>query len=245
MSPLRYPFVLLDAGGTLFSARDGFGSVYARVLRGHGIDRSAAEWESAFRAAWRAVSQAIPIGRDRFGFFPGCEAEYWRRIVEGTVTSITGSHAGRDLVDRALTELRREFRKPEAWHVYDDVVPALGDLRSLGARLGVVSNWDSRLPALLDGLGLARYMDTIVVSHLEGVEKPDPELFRMALAKLGALPEQAIHVGDTPELDVAGAEAAGIASVLIDRESRQISDAGAIRDLLALPKLLLTTMETK
>ena len=245
MSPLRYPFVLLDAGGTLFSARDGFGSVYARVLRGHGIDRSAAEWESAFRAAWRAVSQAIPIGRDRFGFFPGGEAEYWRRIVEGTVTSITGSHAGRDLVDRALTELRREFRKPEAWHVYDDVVPALGDLRSLGARLGVVSNWDSRLPALLDGLGLARYMDTIVVSHLEGVEKPDPELFRMALAKLGALPEQAIHVGDTPELDVAGAEAAGIASGLIDRESRQISDAGAIRDLLALPKLLLTTMETK
>src|SRR5262249_39580113 len=117
-------------------------------------------------------------------------------------------------------------------------VPALTELRALGARLAVVSNWDSRLPALLEGIGLARFMDAIVVSHLEGVEKPDPELFRGALAKLGASAEESIHVGDTVELDMAGAEAAGIAAVMIDRDAALSPDTEAIRDLRALSAIV-------
>ena len=238
MSPLRYPFVLLDAGGTLFAARDGFGSVYARVLGNHGIDHPADAWEAAFRATWRAVGQGMPSGTDRYGYWPGGEAEYWRRLVDGTVATVTGAPARSDIVNAALVELRREFRRPEAWRVYDDVVPALEELRSLGVRLAVVSNWDSRLPALLEAIGLARYMDAIVVSHLEGVEKPDPELFRRALRTLAAEPSQAIHAGDTPELDFAGAEAAGIAAVLIARDAGIAPGSRTVNDLRAMTAIV-------
>jgi putative hydrolase of the HAD superfamily len=68
----------------------------------------------------------------------------------------------------------------------------------------------------LEAVGLAGYFDTILDSFLEGVEKPDPEIFRRALARVGAAPERALHVGDLYHVDVLGARAAGVAPALID-----------------------------
>jgi putative hydrolase of the HAD superfamily len=48
------------------------------------------------------------------------------------------------------------------------------------------------------------------------VEKPDPRLFRLALQRAGAAPEEAVHVGDLYEVDVVGARAAGIRAILLD-----------------------------
>ena len=103
----------------------------------------------------------------------------------------------------------------------------------MGVRMGVVSNWDSRLPKLLDQLGLAPYFGTVVVSHLEGIEKPSPEIFLRAVARLHGVPETTLHIGDVPELDEAGARAARIASVLIDRKGM----TGAIPDLSSVPRI--------
>ena len=120
--------------------------------------------------------------------------------------------------------------------MYDDVVPVLEELRRLGMRLGVVSNWDSRLPRLLELLDLARHFEAVGVSHLEGVEKPDPELFRRVLSRLGAEPGDALHVGNVEETDLAGARAAGIDGVLIDRTGRV--GRSAWPDLRELPRLV-------
>ena len=51
-----------------------------------------------------------------------------------------------------------------------------------------------------------------------GARKPDPAIFAAALELAGAPPDEALHVGDTPEEDVDGARAAGIRPLLIDRE---------------------------
>jgi len=125
------------------------------------------------------------------------------------------------------------FSDPDSWRVADDVRPALETLRRDGVRLAVVSNWDSRLPRLLATLGLDGYFETLGVSALEGCEKPDPALFRAVLRRLGADPAQALHVGDVPELDLAGARAAGVDALLIDREGR--AGTPAIRTLRDLP----------
>src|SRR5262249_27089986 len=109
-----------------------------------------------------------------------------------------------------------------------------------GTRLAVVSNWDSGLPALLSRLGLAPWFDAIVVSHLEGIEKPHPELFLRAVERLSGEPAEALHVGDMPQLDGAGARAAGIASVTGDRRSRLGAEHAALPDLLRIPAIART-----
>jgi putative hydrolase of the HAD superfamily len=102
---------------------------------------------------------------------------------------------------------------------FPDVVPALRALRARGAKLVVVSNWDVSLHEVLARTGLAGLVDGAVASAEIGVAKPDPAIFARALELAGgAEPAASRHVGDSPEADVAGALAAGIAPVLIARE---------------------------
>jgi HAD superfamily hydrolase (TIGR01549 family) len=101
---------------------------------------------------------------------------------------------------------------------------ALAALRARGFRVGVVSNADGRVAALLEAAGLAPHLETIVDSHLEGVEKPDPEIFRRALARLGVAAHRTAYVGDIFAIDVLGARAAGLSAILID-ETGAYADA--------------------
>jgi putative hydrolase of the HAD superfamily len=98
-----------------------------------------------------------------------------------------------------------------------DALPALDALDAAGARLAVVSNWDYDLPSVLAGLGVADRFAAVQTSAGAGAAKPDPAIFLSALARLGAAPAQAVHCGDSPRFDCAGARAAGIEAVLIDR----------------------------
>ena len=79
----------------------------------------------------------------------------------------------------------------------------------------MVSNSDGRVAEALEAAGLRAYFDVVVDSALVGVEKPDPAIFRAALDVLGVPPEEALYVGDLYEVDVLGANAAGIPAVLL------------------------------
>ena len=120
---------------------------------------------------------------------------------------------------------------------FDDAAPALRALRSAGLRLVVVSNWDVSLHEALEATGLAPLLDGAVASAEAGSAKPDPGIFGRALALAGAGAHEAVHVGDTPGADVAGARAAGIRPVLLDRDgaSRGLADAPTIASLAELP----------
>ena len=120
-------------------------------------------------------------------------------------------------LDAGLEAVRRENRERSLWEsVGAGVADALAALRARGVRLIVVSNSDGRLQALMRDAGLAGYFDLIVDSADAGVEKPDPRIFTHALARLGAVPADAAHVGDFYEIDVMGARAAGLLPVLLD-----------------------------
>ncbi|MYC75874.1 HAD-IA family hydrolase [Candidatus Poribacteria bacterium] len=125
--------------------------------------------------------------------------------------------------------------------LYDDVVPTLQDLRDSGFKLAIVSNWESTLDPLTERLGIAEYFDAVVASHDVRVrsEKPDPHIFNYALAAVGVSVEEVVHVGDTYEADVVGAQGVGIRPILLDRDGTQ---AGrwheTIQSLSELPKLL-------
>ena len=129
----------------------------------------------------------------------------------------------------ALSELHDYHRANNLWEfVPGGVREALTALRERGLTLVVVSNANGTLRAHLDRLDMTRYFDVVLDSHDEGVEKPDPRLFQIALARSGATPDATIHVGDLYQVDVVGARAAGIRAVLLD-EVGLCSDADCDR----------------
>ena len=106
------------------------------------------------------------------------------------------------------------------FRAYPDAAPALAGLRGGGLRLVCVSNWDVSLTDVLEHSGLAELLDGVVTSAGSGSRKPDPVIFSQALEIAGCAAAEALHVGDTPEEDVAGADAAGIRALLLDRDGR-------------------------
>ncbi|MDX6586622.1 MAG: hypothetical protein QOI31_1095 [Solirubrobacterales bacterium] len=103
------------------------------------------------------------------------------------------------------------------FHAFDDARPALDELRKAGLRIVCVSNWDISLPEVLERCGLDDAIDGVVTSAGSGVRKPDPAIFMAALDLAGCGPNEALHVGDTVEEDIAGAGAAGIRALHLDR----------------------------
>lgn len=97
-----------------------------------------------------------------------------------------------------------------AFRVVEGVLEALARLRSLGLALAVVSNWDASLPQHLERAGVGHWFAEVVTSAAEGVAKPDPRIYELALERLGVEPARALHVGDHPELDGDASRAAGM-----------------------------------
>lgn len=103
--------------------------------------------------------------------------------------------------------------------LYPDTIPTLYQLKRDGYKLAIVSNWDTPLFPLLERLGITHLFDTITASHDVRVRsaKPDAHIFEYTLKKLEVLAEETVHVGDTYEADIIGAQAVGIRPILIDR----------------------------
>jgi putative hydrolase of the HAD superfamily len=203
--------LLLDAMGPLIGLREPVGRTYAAAAARHGITVDPAAVERAFRASYR---QAPPLA------FPGLAGEELARAErrwwgDRITDSLRG--AGADQAPEAVRqELFEHYADPGPWQVFDDVPGHLERWQRRGLALAVVSNFDSRLPGLLEGLGLARWLQLVVVSSAAGAAKPDPDPFRLALEGLGLEASQAWHVGDSPE-DVQGAAAAGLRCLLVRR----------------------------
>jgi putative hydrolase of the HAD superfamily len=151
-----------------------------------------------------------------------------------------------DAIEQATTVLLEEFERGDMWtRVVPGSVAALRELDELGVGLAVVSNAEGTAEEQLRADGICQVgpgpgvpVAVVLDSSVVGVSKPDPAIFELALDALGVEPADAIHVGDTPAADVAGARAAGVTPVLVDpydlhaevdcRRVRSLGDVPAI-----------------
>lgn len=218
--------VTLDATGTLFTPRD-VGATYARVLGRHGVEIDPAAVATLLPEVWREFACAARPERDRFASHPEGAKGFWSDVV-ARVCLRAGSAPPPPF---AVAELFETFARAEAWRLYPEVDEALDALAARGLRLAVVSNWDERLPRLIERLGLASRFAAIVVSQQVGVEKPHAAIFRAALDRLGVAAGEAVHVGDRRLEDVEGAEAAGLRALWLAR-----GGGGDLRSLAELPE---------
>lgn len=208
--------VFFDVGGTLVEVSPSIGHVYSQACASRGAEVEPRALQHAFDRAWVALSDEVPRGADRYRLFPGGEREWWELVSSRAFDLCGVPIASRPPVD----ELRGVFARADAWRVYPEAREAIEALRRRGHRLGVISNWDSRLPRLLCALGLQDAFETVVYSAAAGVEKPHPEIFRQALDSMDVEAVRAVHIGDRFDEDYAGARAAGLRALLIGRGGR-------------------------
>lgn len=194
--------------------------IYAEVFRRHGLGSRedghpvpVADLRSRLPLVWQELSCLASHRQDRFSAHPDGAEGWWRRFVGRLCELLDLPEPSRF----AAAELFARFGHADSWILFDDVRPCLERLRARGLRLGVVSNWDHRLPRLLEELELADFFDSITYSSACGLEKPHPRIFHACLEELGTAPERTLHVGDSALEDVEGAEAAGMLALRVER----------------------------
>lgn len=202
--------VFFDAGNTLL--RMNYPVIAAELAR-HGVRVTP---EAVQRAEWRArvaldegvFARAQPDGSTESRASAG---RYVRCLLEALGIQDQD-------VTRALVEWRRGYNLPVGlWNLPDpDAEPALRLARERGLRAAVISNSNGSVRAILAALGLASRLEFVIDSSEVGVEKPDPKIFGIALARASVAPDEAVYVGDLYSVDVRGARAAGLGAVLLD-----------------------------
>jgi putative hydrolase of the HAD superfamily len=219
--------VLFDAAGTLMRVRGSVGTAYSSIAAAHGVEVPAQEIETAFVASFgRRPPLCFPD--QPAAALPTLERKWWKELV----LEVFGKAKFADF-DAYFDELFDYFADPLSWELFPDVMSAVELLCDRGIRMGVISNFDGRLTGICEGLGLTPYLDAIVMSARVGYAKPDPGIFRVALEVMGAIPAEALHVGNSEEEDVRGAQGAGLRALLITRRGRS-ERRGEIDDLRRL-----------
>jgi putative hydrolase of the HAD superfamily len=238
--------VTVDFWGTLVIDSPGFDEHYRRqrltdfqrILAAAGSTLSLAALDRAYEAAATLLGDLWAQSRDL--------------SVQDRVRAVFDA-ADRALAARlpasTLADLVEAYSRPAtlAPPTADPAAAAgLERLRAFGYALCVVSNTmrtpGTTLRRVLDHHGLLSYFSALTFSDECGIRKPDPEIFALTLRAVSVSPTNAIHVGDDPTLDVAGARAAGLRVVRVARESAGSDDPepdATIADLSGLADAVL------
>lgn len=224
--PVRVETVLLDAGGVLLDLDFRY---LRRLLRVHGHPIEAASLAQAEGLARTELDRRVREG--------GRGADAWRDYFRVLLGQVGAPLSIREPVIDVLWEAHLRVG---LWNAPIGRAPeTVRELKRRGLRVGVVSNAEGRVEQDLALAGYDGLFEAVVDSHVVGVEKPDPAIFRIALERMAASAETSVFVGDVPAIDVAGARAAGIAPVLLDRfDLYPAADAPRLRSIEELPAWL-------
>ena len=198
--------LLLDFGGTLALERASRAALYAEAAAARGLDVD----EATMGALMVEVHAALPVS-------VGGAFRYSRGWFERFIEVIFVERLGLSSADlpAAQEALFARFADARTFRLFPGAREVVERARRAGWRVAVVSNWSHALEPLLGDLGVRP--DAVLSSAVEGLEKPDPELFHRALRRVGARAEGSLHAGDSLENDVLGARSAGLEAVLVDR----------------------------
>jgi putative hydrolase of the HAD superfamily len=213
MAMLRVIF--FDAAGTLFHLPRGVGHHYAEVARRHGADLDPAALEQAFRVAWKKAAAPPETRVAR----PDDDRGWWRALAREAFAKLDAAA----VLERCFDELWDEFARPGVWELFPETREVL-DVLGGRYRLGVVSNFDTRLLKILRDLGIGDRFEHVVVSSQVGAEKPSAHIFNVALERFGVAAAEALHIGDEPEADWRAATGAGLRAFELRRPENSLRE---------------------
>lgn len=211
MPASRIRAVFFDAGNTLIFPRL---DELARELTAQGYPASVSDFHASERAGKLKLAEWL-APQIASGQIPrAVDPVYWREYLAVLAERIGVPVAGREAVMRRVGE---RFADILLWSEVPPSTPAFLDaLRAQRYALAVISNSNGMIEGQLARVDLGRRFDFVIDSHHVGVEKPHPEIFRLALERAAVRAAEAVFVGDSYATDVTGALGAGLQAVLFD-----------------------------
>lgn len=218
--------ILFDAGGVLLDLDYAF---VKRLLEARHVATSVEALSESEAIARTTIDRRVREG--------GRTSEAWRDYFRILLTRVG---APPEETEPIIDTLAEAHGRVGLWTVaIEGAVETARALKDAGHRLGVVSNAEGRVERDLESAGYAGLFETVVDSRLVGVEKPDPAIFRIALERMNVAAEATIFLGDVPAVDIAGARAAGLTAVLLDRHNLYTEiEAPRLRSIAELPSWL-------
>ena len=204
--------VFFDLYHTLITYDPPQEELIARALKDFGIERDPAVFRRPLISADEFIYEEIanrPLGQRSQEEKVALYAQY-----QGIVLREAGIEADDKLTMNLLVKMQQYTMNLA---LFDDVTPALDNLKSRGLVLGLISNVEQDMNDTFTRLKLDSWLDIIVTSLDVGAGKPQPKIFREALRQASVQADEALYVGDQYRVDVLGAEGAGIKGILIDR----------------------------
>lgn len=193
---MRPDAILLDFGGTLDSDGGHWFDRTVGLYRRFGIGVDTPRLKEAFYAADAAVAKSA---RGRLRSLRQVVREHVRLQFGALGLAGDGVAPADAFADESEATFRRNAGLLARW--------------SKTRRLAVVSNGYGNTREMLDDAGLLPYVSVVIDSLVEGVAKPDPEIFRLTLKRLEVDAARAVHVGDSLERDVRPALLLGMRAV--------------------------------
>lgn len=203
---MEFDAVLFDAAETLFTTRGSVGEIYSTVARKYGSTASPSEIQESFK---QHFPHSGPLNS-------AAEKPWWKEVVFRVFSDVGMI----ENFDRFFEEIYDLFRDSRGWMLFPETREVLEVLRSHGLKLGLISNFDSRLYSVLKDLGIHSLFDAVTICSEVGYAKPHPEIFRAALRALSVEPHRALFTGDSLVDDFQAGRIAGIATFLLDRSNR-------------------------
>jgi putative hydrolase of the HAD superfamily len=223
---LKLRAVLFDAAETLFTTRGTVGELYAAVARDYGCTAPASQIQEAFVREFRHSGPLTTRG----------ESQWWRDVVERVFNEVGMV----DNFEEFFQKVYDQFCDSRGWLLFPETREVLTELKQRGFRLGVISNFDSRVYSVMRSLDILSFFDTVTISSETGYAKPHPGIFLAAREALGLPAARILLVGDSLMDDVQAGQLAGMQTVLIDRQNRHegLTAYPRITNLREVPPIL-------
>ena len=226
--------VFLDAGETILHPHPSFPELFASVTERYGRPL---EVEAIREVQERLAPHLVDLADETGVEDPSLSAEgswvFWSYLYRRLLAELGVED------ENLVKELYGAFSSSASYALFDDALPAMRMLQEAGYRLGLISNFEEWLEEMLVELEVGHLFDVSIISGLEGIEKPDPRIYELALERAGVAADNAVHVGDSPAMDMEPAASVGIRGVLLDRKDRYPDRSEArIASLKELPGLV-------
>ena len=234
-SPVKAVF--LDAAHTILKLVRPYPEMLSAGLAAFGFRVPAPEAAAVLDRCWRRVEHLFLGDTGEYTVDDEWDRRMWHDFYRMMLAELQIADYPPELLDAIYDQ----FAEPSNWELYPEVPETLRRLKEAGFTVGIGSNWDSSLPDILAGLGVAEMVDVTVVSALVGCRKPGRGFFEAECAAVGLPPEEVAHVGDHPVADAKGAVESGLRSVLVWRDGSvppAIPRVAVIRSLAELPAVL-------
>jgi putative hydrolase of the HAD superfamily len=221
---MKFRAVLFDAAETLFTTRGSVGQIYAAIAQHYGSTATPESIQAAFVRNFRGAG---PVSTEN-------QKEWWKDIVHRVFTEVGMV----EKFDQFFDQVYDMFRNSQGWVLFPETLQVLKELKAAGCKLGVVSNFDTRIYTVMESLAILEFFDAVTTSSETGFCKPDRQIFEAAVRALKTKPSDTVIVGDSLRDDVEAGSRAGLHAILIDRKGRHASSTvpriSSLRELIPL-----------